>query len=81
MLLILGIISLAGAALGVVWFTRARRTKDRNATEEADLNRAGSLIFTIVSLIVGVVAIVLYLTGYPESASQLSGSSLAAYLA
>ena len=76
MLLILGIISLAGAALGLVWFVRARNDRDENPTERADLNRAGSLIFTFVSLVVGAVSIVLYFTGYPSSTSQLDGASL-----
>ena len=80
MLLVLGIISLACAALGLVWFTRARQQKDKNSTEKAGLNRAGSLIFTFVSLVVGVTALVLYFTGYPGSVSQLDGASLALYL-
>lgn len=80
MLLILGIISLGCAALGLLWFTRARQEKDKNATEQAGLNRVGSLIFTFVSLIVGVAALVLFFTGYPDSTSQLDGASLAFYL-
>ena len=76
MLLILGIISLAGSALGLLWFTRARHKRAQNPTEQADLNRAGSLIFTFVSLVVGAVSFFLYFTGYPDSASQLDGASL-----
>ncbi len=75
MLLILGIISFAGAALGLLWFVRARRDRDENPTERADLNRAGSLIFTFVSLVVGAVSLVLYFTGYPGSVSELDGAS------
>ena len=73
MLLILGIISFAGAALGLLWFVRALLERDENPTERADLNRAGSLIFTFVSLVVGAVSLVLYFTGYPGSASELDG--------
>ena len=76
MLLILGIISLAAAAVGLLWFTRARNKRADNPTEQADLNRAGSLIFTFVSLVVGVVALVLYFTNFPDSASQLDGANL-----
>lgn len=77
MLLILGIISFAGAALGLLWFVRARQDRDENPTERADLDRAGSLIFTFVSLVVGAVSLVLYFTGYPSSVSELDGASLA----
>ena len=76
MLLILGIISLAAAALGLLWFTRARKKRAETSTEQADLNRAGSLIFTFVSLVVGVVSLVLYFTNYPDAASQLDGANL-----
>lgn len=77
MLLILGIISFAGAALGLLWFIRALQGRDENPTERADLDRAGSLIFTFVSLVVGAVSLVLYFTGYPSSVSELDGVSLA----
>lgn len=76
MLLVLGIISLAAAALGLLWFTRARNKRAQNPTEQADLNRAGSLIFTFVSLIVGAVALVLYFINFPDSAAELDGASL-----
>ncbi len=76
MLLVLGIISLAAAALGLLWFTRARNKRDQTSTEQADLNRAGSLIFTFVSLVVGAVSLVLYFTNFPDSAGQLDGASL-----
>ena len=76
MLLILGIISFVGAALGLLWFVRARQDRDENPTEQADLNRAGSLIFTFVSLVVGAVSLFLYFTGYPGSVSELDGASL-----
>ena len=76
MLLILGIISFAAAALGLLWFVRARRDRDENPTERADLNRAGSLIFTFVSLIVGAVSLVLYFLNFPDGVSQLDGAVL-----
>lgn len=76
MLLILGIISFVGAALGLLWFVRARRKRAENSTEQADLNRAGSLIFTLVSLIVGAASLFLYFINYPASVSQLDGANL-----
>ncbi len=63
-MLFLSLICFALAALGVFWVLRAFRTTDKTPTERADLDRAGGIIFTVVCLCVGGVALYLYASDY-----------------
>ena len=65
-MLFLSLICFALAALGVFWVLRAFRTTDETPTERADLDRAGGVIFTVVCLCVGGVALYLYASNYLE---------------
>ncbi len=63
-MLFLSLISFALAVLGVFWVLRAFRTRDKTPTERADLDRTGGIIFTVVCLVVGGVALYLYASDY-----------------
>lgn len=63
-MLFLSLICFALAAIGVFWVLRAFRTTDETPTERADLDRAGGIIFTVVCLCVGGVALYLYSSNY-----------------
>ena len=63
-MLFLSLICFALAVLGVFWVLRAFRTSDETPTERADLDRAGGVIFTVVCLCVGGVALYLYSSNF-----------------
>ncbi len=74
-MLFLAIICFVLAALGVFWVVRAFTTKDKTPTERADLDKAGGIIFTVVSLAVGGVALYLYASGFLEPEPGLNPSA------
>lgn len=59
-MLFLSLACFALALLGVIWVVRAYTTKDETPTERADLDRVGGIIFTVVCLSVGGVALYLH---------------------
>lgn len=63
-MLFLSLICFALALLGVFWVVRAFSTEDETPTERADLDRAGGIIFTVVCLCVGAVALYLYSSNF-----------------
>ncbi len=63
-MLFLSLICFALALIGVFWVFRAFTGKDETPTERADLDRAGGIIFTVVCLCVGGVALYLYSSNY-----------------
>lgn len=63
-MLFLSLICFALALLGVFWVVRAFAGKDETPTERADLDKAGGIIFTVVSLCVGAVALYLYSSNF-----------------
>ncbi len=63
-MLFLSLICFALAAIGVFWVLRAFRSGDQTPTERADLDRAGGIIFTVVCLVVGGVALYLYASNF-----------------
>ena len=63
-MLFLSLICFALALLGVFWVLRAFRKGDQTPTERADLDRTGGIIFTVVCLCVGGVALYLYASNY-----------------
>lgn len=74
-MLFLAIICFVLAGLGVFWVVRAFATKDKTPTERADLDKAGGIIFTVVSLVVGGVALYLYSSGFLEPEPGLAPSA------
>lgn len=56
-MLFLSLACFALALLGVFWVVRAFATKDETPTERADLDKVGGIIFTVVCLSVGGVAL------------------------
>lgn len=79
-MLFLAIICFVLAAFGVFWIVRSFATKDKTPTERADLDKAGGIIFTIVSLAVGGVAFYLYSSGFLEPDPALDPSTVLRYL-
>ena len=63
-MLFLSLICFALALIGVFWVLRAFATPDKTPTERADLDKAGGIIFTVVCLCVGGVALYLYSSDY-----------------
>ena len=63
-MLFLSLICFALALIGVFWVFRAFTKEDETPTERADLDRAGGVIFTVVCLCVGGVALYLYSSNY-----------------
>lgn len=63
-MLFLSLICFALALIGVFWVVRAFATPDETPTERADLDKAGGIIFTVVCLCVGGVALYLYSSNY-----------------
>jgi hypothetical protein len=59
-MLFLSLACFALALLGVFWVVRAFTTKDETPTERADLDKVGGIIFTVVCLSVGGVALYLH---------------------
>ena len=59
-MLFLSLICFVLALVGAFWVFRAFTKKDQTPTERADLDRAGGIIFTVVCLCVGGVALYLY---------------------
>jgi len=70
-MLFLAVICFALALSGVVWTVRAFSKEERTPTERADLDKAGGVIFTVVSLVVGGVALYLHMSGYLAPAPGL----------
>ncbi len=63
-MLFLSLICFALALIGVFWVVRSFATGDKTPTERADLDKAGGIIFTVVCLCVGGVALYLYSSDY-----------------
>ena len=70
-MLFLSLICFALAVLGVFWVLRTFRTSDETPTERADLDKAGGIIFTVVCVCVGGVALYLYASGFLDPAQGL----------
>lgn len=63
-MLFLSLICFGMALLGGFWVFRAFTKKEETPTERADLDKAGGIIFTVVCLCVGGVALYLYSSDY-----------------
>lgn len=77
-MLFLSLACFALALLGVIWVVRAYTTKDETPTERADLDRVGGIIFTVVCLSVGGVALYLHASDVLEPEPGLVPNSGAA---
>ncbi|ADI13586.1 hypothetical protein [Truepera radiovictrix] len=79
-MLFLAVICFVLAGFGVLWTVRSFATKDKTPTERADLDKAGGIIFTLVSLAVGGVALYLYASGFLAPDPGLDPSTALAQL-
>ena len=70
-MLFLSLICFGLALLGVFWVLRTFRTSDETPSERADLDKTGGIIFTIVCVCVGGVALYLYASGFLAPAQGL----------
>ncbi len=71
-MLFLSLICFVLALLGAFWVFRAFTKKDETPTERADLDRAGGIIFTVVCLSLGGVALYLYSSGFLDPTPGLT---------
>lgn len=74
-MLFLSLICFALALLGVFWVVRAFAKRETTPTERSNLDKTGGIIFTVVCLAAGGVALYLYSSDFLEPAPGLDAQT------